>query len=254
MADKEDFQKLKTKILEISDEKTKRPRMPVAALSQEAEMVVDWVRDDEDKFKQARFDMNLIKSLPARTGAARYTEAIWRNMRLRQEDAQRIWETEREKGYDMREELLDAMDYAFDEDEDLLQRLSEIREGQSHADLISDVGTLSVLGREKSEYLKAIGFDMKIIDKAAQLADRLARILGEADSDRLENSEERKVRDKAYTYLDTALRKIRKCGKFVNRDEPERLKGYASEYITSASRRYRKKLAEQEQVSQPSHE
>lgn len=251
MADKEDFERLKDKILALTDEKTKRPRMPVAALSQEAEMVVDWVRDDEDKFKQAKFDWNIVKSLPTRTGAARYTEAIWRNMRLRQEDAQRVWETEREKGYDMREELLDAMDYAFDEDEDLLQRLAEIREGHSHADLIGDVGTLSVLGREKSALLEAIGFDMKIVERAANLADRLARILGEADSDRLENSEERKTRDKAYTYLDTALRKIRKCGKFVNRDEPERLKGYASEYITSASRRYRKKLAEQEQGPQP---
>lgn len=251
MADRDDFERFKDHISAVPDEKTNRPRIPVAALSQESEMLIDWVKDDEDKFKQTKFDWNLVKSLPARTGAARYAEAVWRNIRLRQEDAQKIWVKEREKGYEMREELLDAMDYAFDEDEDLLQRLAEIREGQSHADMISDVGALSVLGREKSELLEAIGFDMEIIEKAEQLADRLARILGEADSDKLEDSEERKIRDKAYTYLDTALRKIRKCGKFVNRNYPERLKGYASEYITSASRRYRKKQAEQEQDTQP---
>ena len=251
MADKEDFERLKDKILVIPDEKTKKLGIPVAALSQEAEMLYNWAQEDEEKFLKAKFDWNIVKSLPARTGAARYTEAIWRNMRLSQEDAQKIWEQERIKGYDMREELLAAMDHAFDEDEDLLQRLSEIREGESHADMVTDVGALAELGREKQELMEAIGFDMEEVEQAAHLADRLARLLGEADAERLEDAEEKKIRDKAYTFLATAVRKIRKCGKYVCRHEPERLKGYTSEYITSASRRYRKKKAEQASEAQP---
>lgn len=251
MADKEDFERLKDKILEIPDEKTKKLGIPVAALSQESEMLYNWAQEDEEKFMQTKFDWNIVKSLPARTGAARYSEAVWRNMRLRQEDAQKIWETEREKGYDMREELLDAMDYAFDDDEDLLQRLSEIREGESNADMVTDVGALAELAREQKALMEAIGFDMQKAERAARLADRLARLLGEADADRLGDAEEKKIRDKAYTLLATAVRKIRKCGKYVCRHEPERLKGYTSEYITSASRRYRKKKAEEAQETQP---
>jgi hypothetical protein len=251
MADREDYERLKDRIHAIPGEKTKKLGMPVAALSQESEMLYNWVQEDEEKFLNAKFNWNLVKSLPARTGAARYTEAVWRNMRLRQEDAQKIWVTEREKGYEMREELLAAMDLAFDEDEDLLQRLSEIREGESHADMVTDVGALAELAREQKALMEAIGFDMQIAEQAAQLADRLARLLGEADADRLEDAEEKKIRDKAYTYLSTAVRKIRKCGKYVCRHEPERLKGYTSEYIASASRRYRQKQKEQAETTQP---
>lgn len=250
MADREDFERLKERILAIPDEKTKKLGIPVAALSQEAEMLYNWVQEDEEKFLKAKFDWNIVKSLPARTGSARYSEAIWRNMRLRQEDAQKIWVNERIKGYDMREELLAAMDLAFDDDEDLLQRLSEIREGESHADMVTDVGALAELGREKKELMEAIGFDMEEVEQAARLADRLARLLGEADADRLEDAEEKKIRDKAYTFLATAVRKIRKCGKYVCRHEPERLKGYISEYISSRNRRYRNKQAEQEETAQ----
>lgn len=62
------------------------------------------------------------------------------------------------------------------------------------------------------------------------------------------------MRDKASTFLATAVRKIRKCGKYVCRKDPERLKGYTSEYIASASRKYRKKQEEQEQAAQPTNQ
>ena len=76
MADREDYERIKERILAIPDEKEKKLGIPVAALSQEAEMLYNWVQDDEEKFSGAKFDWNMVKSLPARTGAARYTEAV----------------------------------------------------------------------------------------------------------------------------------------------------------------------------------
>lgn len=251
MADKEDFELLKPQIVEIPNKKAKKASIPVSAMSQESEMLYNWVQDDKEKFLKAKFDWGIVESLPSRAGAARYTEAIWRNKRLRQASAQKIWIKEREKGLDMRDELLDAMDFAFDDDEDLLQRLSEIREGESNADLVTDVGALAELAREKQALMEDVGFDMQMAENAANLADRLARLLGEADADSLEDSEEKRNRNKASVYLETALRKIRKCGKYVCRHEPERLKGYTSEYIKSKNRRYRNKQAEQEEAAQP---
>ena len=244
MPDKEDFEKLKTQILAMPDEKTKRPRIPVEVEAQEAEQLTEWAQDDKDRFQKVNFNWNIVKSLPVRAGAARYAEALWRNLRLRQEDAQRIWETERVKGYDMREELIDAMEYAFDEDDDLIQRLQEIQEGESHADMIQDLTALSALGREKKEMLEAIAYPMNKIEQAAKLGDRLSKLLAEAGADRLEDPEEKKIRDKAYTYLAAAVRKVRRCGKFACRDDESRLKGYTSEYTRRVSRRYRKKQEE----------
>ncbi len=240
MADREDFEALLRTLETMPKEKVYRPRIPVGALSQESEMLVDWVQDDRDKFLAVKFDWNLVMSLSERIGAMRYAEARWSNTRLRQKDAQKEWEAIRAKGYDTREELFAAMDLAFDGDEDLMQRLSELREGESHADMISDVGASAELCREQQPLMEEIGFDMAIVDEAAELADQMARLLGEADADRLKDSPERDIRDRAYTYLDQAVRKIRKCGKYVNRKDPERLKGYMSDYIKSRNRRSRK--------------
>lgn len=47
------------------------------------------------------------------------------------------------------------------------------------------------------------------------------------------------MRDKAFIYLKNAINQIRVCGKFVCRPNPERLKGYISEYIKAKNRQNR---------------
>ncbi len=72
---------------------------------------------------------------------------------------------------------------------------------------------------------------MSKLDRIAEMGSRLGVLLGESDASKLTESRERIVRDKAYTLVYNAIRKIRKCGKYVCRNEPERLKGYISQYM-----------------------
>ncbi len=246
MADREDFNRKKDKINAFPIDKAKGPGIPVRVLSQESEMLFDWVQEDKSKFLQVNIDWKTVENLPAITGATRYLDAIWRNMRLRQADAQKEWEKLRLEGFETREELFAAMELAFDGDDDLMQRLEELRIGESQGDMIADVGALAELGREQQALLSNINYDMTIVENAAKLADRMAKLLGEADSAKLKDSEEKVLRNKAYTLLTNAMRKIRKCGKYVNRNEPERLKGYTSGYSRSRNRNYRRKQEVQE--------
>ena len=47
---------------------------------------------------------------------------------------------------------------------------------------------------------------------------------------REKDSEAMLVRDKAFTYLKQAVDEIRECGKFIFWRNPDRLKGYVSEF------------------------
>lgn len=60
---------------------------------------------------------------------------------------------------------------------------------------------------------------------------------------------ERVMRDKAYTYLKNSIDKVRVCRKYVCGSNPERLKGYFSEFIRSKNRQRRN--AKQPEVTTP---
>jgi hypothetical protein len=55
-------------------------------------------------------------------------------------------------------------------------------------------------------------------------------LLGATNGERKEVSEAIQIRDKAYTYLKLAIDEIRECGKFAFWRNPDRLKGYNSDY------------------------
>jgi hypothetical protein len=58
----------------------------------------------------------------------------------------------------------------------------------------------------------------------------LADLLSRATSERGDNNQARVTRDKAYTLLKQALDEIRECGQYVFWRNPQRLKGYVSQY------------------------
>jgi hypothetical protein len=87
------------------------------------------------------------------------------------------------------------------------------------------------LGRSNRELLRKIGFDFTLLDLAEQKSDELATKKAEASFYSEDYLETKKIRDQAYTHLKEAVDYIRKCGKYVFLRNPDRLKGYRSEYI-----------------------
>lgn len=65
------------------------------------------------------------------------------------------------------------------------------------------------------------------------MADRMADLLGATNGERKEVSEAMIIRDKAYTYMKQAVDEIRECGKYIFWRNPDRLKGYISDFWKS---------------------
>ena len=214
----------------IPDEKVQTPTVPVDVFLQEAENLHHWSLDDFNALKVVGITLEMINDLPVRAGACREAQSVWNKDYRSQQEAQKEWAEQSPEAYEFRNDLLASLRFAYRNDDALLSRVSAITDGSGHADMIQDLNDIAVLGRENPDPLTAIGFDLTQFDLAATRADELADLLAEANGDKADPNKSKIIRDKAYTYLKDLVDEIREAGKYVFRNNKNRLKGYSSEY------------------------
>jgi hypothetical protein len=239
MTDRDDFTALQENIGAITADAVSSPDMPVEVFVKEAEGLLNWVQDDKELFLKVNFDWSIVDALSNQIGALRYAEAVWNNCRLVQKDALKLFTEVKAEAEDLREEALTAMDFAFFGNDELIRALQQIREGSSNADLVMDMTAIHDLGSRNIPLLEKINFDVTKLDTIASLGKRLAELLGASSNELLKNSNERILRDKAYTLLKKSVDLIRRCGKYVVRNDEIRLKGYISRYHQLVNRKKR---------------
>ncbi|HZJ35832.1 MAG TPA: hypothetical protein VFD29_04330 [Gillisia sp.] len=230
MANTEDYNAKLAEIMAIPVEEVQEPTLPVDVFLQEAENLHHWGMDDADALKVVGITMAMIKDLPVRAGACRESQSIWNKDYRSQQEAQKLWAEQSPLAYDLRNDLLQTMRFAYRKDPVLLSRVSAITDGSGHADMIQDLNDIAVLGRENTEPLAAIAFDITQLELAATRADELADLLAEANGDKADHNESKVIRDKAYTHLKKLVDEIREAGKYVFRNDKNRVKGYSSQY------------------------
>jgi hypothetical protein len=230
MSNTDDYNAKLETLKAMPDTQAQQPIMPVDAYLQEAENLCKWALDDQKELKTVGVTLEMINDLPVRAGALREIQSLWNKDRYSQEEAQRQWALSSPLAYELRDELLHHFRFAYRADETLLGRVSAIAEGNTHADMIQDLNDLAVLGRANLAPLKAIAFDTKKLDTAATLADEMADLLARSNGDRAEQSENKVLRDKAYTHLKELVDTVREAGKYVFWKNPQRLKGYVSQF------------------------
>jgi hypothetical protein len=244
MADRDDFIALQEQITAMPTGEVENADIPIEIVSKEAEALHLWVQDDKELFLKANFDWTIVESLPKWIGALRYSEVVWGNLRITQKDAQKEFAEKRVIAEIKKNEALVAMDFAFFGHHELEAAVVKIREGTSNADVVMDMPAVCDLGTKNKALLKAINFDMSKLDEIAELGVSLGKLLGASDVEKLSNSAEKIIRDKAYTFLVEAVEKIRRCGKYVCDGKPERYKGYISQYTRKINRKARKKKSD----------
>lgn len=230
MSNAEDFTAAQAEIEAIPDDKIKSPGLPIDIFLQEAENLYQWCQDDKDKLTAAGLDWPLVEKLPGFCGALRQAESMWFKDRFSREEAEKQWQEESPTAYDLRNQLLHDFHFAYRKSPDLAGRVSQIAEGSGHADMIQDLNDLAELGKDNSDALSAIGFDIAQLDIASTTSAEMADLLSKATSDRGDNNQARVIRDKAFTLLKQAVDEIRDCGQYVFWRDAQRYKGYVSQY------------------------
>ena len=129
------------------------------------------------------------------------------------------------------------MRFAYRKDDSLLGRVAAITAGDGNADMIQDLNDIAVLGKENPDPLTSIAFDLTKLDLAATRADELADLRARANGDKGEQNESKIIRDRAFAYMKELVDEIREAGKYVFRNDKNRLKGYSSQYWKKINRR-----------------
>ncbi len=167
----------------LATEDVRRPTIPVAEFIQEAEDLYHWCQPDKAELKRVGLDWSLVESLPSRAGATRHAQSQWNAIYLAQKEAQKQFNELSPEAYDLRDELLHHLFYAFRKAPDLLSRTRQIAEGTGDADLVQDLSDIYVLASQNMKYFEAIGLTTAPLERARNLSQTLARVLGAAHSE-----------------------------------------------------------------------
>ncbi|MCP4157413.1 MAG: hypothetical protein GY757_57410 [bacterium] len=234
----EDYNRKLEIIRGIGDQRIKHPHhVPVGIYIQEAETLYFWALEDIDALTRVGLARELVEDLPSRCGALFEAEAIWQVSKKSRSEYAREWKSKAPQAYKLRDRLLNDFRFAFRKHPDLLNAVGYMAKGYTHADMLQDLNDLAVFGRREPGLLEGIGFDMALLEQAAQASDDLSSLLAKVTSGKDDFSQERIIRDQAFTLLKEAVDEIRECGRYVFRTNKERLAGYRSHHLRKTKKK-----------------
>ena len=239
MNNTEDYDKKLEEIKAIREDQIKTPNnIPVDVYIQEANNLYQWCLDDKETLTSLGLNWEFVTDLPARASALKEAESRWNKQRFAGKEWAKKWQEESPIAYDLRDEILQWFRFAFRKDDELLRKVAHIAEGEGHPLMIQCLTGLAVPGRANPLLLKKINFDMTLLDRAAETSPRMRRLLAKTTTEREEENDGKKIRDRAYTHLKEAVDEIYEYGQFAFRKDDERRRGYRSNYIYKRRKRY----------------
>ncbi len=249
MSDQQNLLDLLEEIKTVPEEKIIYSFLPYDIFINEAEGLHTRASLDFDLLKQYNLTSEKINRLLVCTGALRTAQSNWMAKQTEKKKAVEAWNNEAPEIFNFRDEMLDHLEFALRNDEASLEVLKNIKEGTSRADVIQDLASLAVLGREKLQALTAIKYDISLLDQATAMSDHMGTLLGEINGRMYFEDELKLVRDQAYTLCKEIVDEIRSYGKFVFRNKPEKQKAYASKYQRERVAAYRSQVKTEEETT-----
>ncbi|RUT78269.1 hypothetical protein [Ancylomarina longa] len=222
---KSNFESWKETIAKFCNSDVKLPNQSIDECTANAETLAKEATKDKELLGQAGLDITLIDQLVPLSGALRYCQAQWMSEYKEQKAAQQEWLEKSPLAYDLRNELLHHLTYAYRNNDNLSKKVKRIREGNGHKDMIQDLIDLAILGENNPEPLNAINLNPEIITTAKATSSEMSVLLAMVNGSKDDNSNTKALRDKAYTLLINNMSTIRECGRYVfwhNEDRREK--------------------------------
>ena len=225
-----DFDAWKDRILAVPEAEIKLPNQPIDDCTAMAETLAKEALEDKDALVNAGLDGTKIDELTTLSGALRFCQANWMSEYRAQQEAQKEWLAKSPEAYQLRDEMLHHFSFAYRNEKEVKPKVSRIKEGSSHADMIQDLVELAILGEKYPEPLAKVNYDVSLNEKAMATSRSMSELLATANGDKDERSESKLLRDRAYTLLTNHMSTIREYGRYVFWKNEERKEKYAANY------------------------
>ena len=218
-------------ILKITEDKITSPTIPVDITIGEAGQLHQYAIEDKEQLLAKGLSEEKIQELIPRAKFLQTKQSSWTAVYQSALTNTQQWEDKIDEGRLLQRELKYDFQFAYRNDSDILQKLSNIIDGNSNMDLIQDLSDYSVFAKQYPEPLKAILFDETKIERAKQISLDLVDLMNQVDGMKnSKNRPEKIMRDRAYTYLKQLVDEIRDYGKYAFWNNEEKQKRYSSEY------------------------
>lgn len=222
----DDFELWKEQIEDLPSEELKLPNQPIDDFVVGTETLAVEANKDREALAAAGLDVTLIDDLTSLSGALRYCQALWMSEYRAREEAQREWLVQSPMAYELRDELLHHLSFAYRDHDDVLKKVMRIREGASNADMVQDLVEIAILGEKYPEPLHAINFDLVQLQEARTVSHTMSELLAAANGAVGESSVNKELRDRAFTLLFEKSRIIRDYGRYVFWKDEDQKKRY----------------------------
>jgi hypothetical protein len=229
LTDQEAYEKLLPIVNAIPAIDIRHPDMPVDRAVHEAEVMAAATIKQIERFSAIGLSDQIGSDLQECAGALRLADAYWMASWGEQKEGMKAWAEQSPLGYNLRDEVLAAMRYAYRDRTSLQQQIKRIAEGSTQTDLIQDLKDIFALGTRNSEPLTAINFDLAKLGTCSELADTLGTLKGFANVE--EKVHETKVlRDRYFTYMRSVMGEIRDAAEYLFRNDEEQMQLFYSDY------------------------
>ncbi len=245
MDQKEAYEHELEAILAIERDRVTAPHnIPVDVYIQEAHKLYRWAQADTERLTAMGMPPELPEHLPVRAEALAEAETRWYVQKNTRGDAAALWARKFPVACELRLELIREMRFAFRKHPNLISRLKYIDSNNDYAGIIQGLLDLAHVGRSNKDLLESIRFDLSRLELADQQCSEMSTLHAKTTGQRLEASEAKDIRDRAYSHLKETVDEIYVFGRFVFRKDKERLKGYRSHYLSKKNaRQYQKKIS-----------
>ncbi|MDG5816774.1 hypothetical protein QA601_16880 [Chitinispirillales bacterium ANBcel5] len=245
--DYESYHKLSPVLLNTRFKKLRRPDMPVDVSAHEARVTVLLLRQDEEKLKSIGYDTTITDRIEEAAGTFSVAEAKLTAILGDQLEAVKIWKKHRDEGYDLRDQVLDALKFACREDDDAMEKLKPFPRRPKQEIMILNLHFLSELGKKYQHHLKKMNFDMKVIEKCKTFGDKLSHLYASAYSAE-RPCQMRVIRNKAFTLMKELMAQAREYVTYLFKKNSTHIKQYSSQYRRNKYRYNKKKSAATEKT------
>jgi hypothetical protein len=171
----------------------------------------------------------VLDSLNRAIGALRFTQAQYIAALGELKESAREWVRLLPEAKTLRSELLATLSFATRHVPDATRAIKRIREGMNAAHVVQDLLTLSELGKKYPETLEGLHFEIRELDRAAAMSERMSRVYARAFIER-GSTLAKILRDAAYTLMRRHMSQVMVSAEFVFRRQRERLEFYHSQF------------------------
>ena len=206
----------------LPQDQVQSPQAPVHVTLRSGRTMLDFalLKDNARTLEQVGFGGEELEEVRQSLEALDQAQQSWRSVYNRRafEGAlsQRL-----EDAYDLRDRVLRAAEFNLSDDPQLHVVLQNVRLGEGHGDLVEDLGVLArVLEAQKQAFAKDKTLDVAAtVKELDQEAKAIATELAQFDGSKAAGYDEAiELRDRASTFAQHQLRRLRRAGRYAFQD------------------------------------